>query len=122
MDALRHPVARHHRLDIDKHPARHQCREKLVPAFFAEHPVRHRKDQPIETGEPFERNQLDAVFALGLGRVGERIVHQGGDAVGPDAKPVAGGLGSAPASACPHCRIGHLVLIGRLTPRNPMGP
>jgi len=23
---------------------------------------------------------------------------------------------------CPHCHIGHLLLIGRLTPRNPMGP
>jgi hypothetical protein len=45
-----------------------------------------------------------------------------GDAVEPDARPVAGALGSAPSSACPHCRIGHLVLIGRLTPRNPMGP
>ena len=45
-----------------------------------------------------------------------------GDAAAPDAWPAAGAPGSAQPPACPHCRIGHLVLIGRLTPRNPMGP
>jgi Putative transposase/Transposase zinc-binding domain len=29
---------------------------------------------------------------------------------------------SAEPPICPHCQLGHLVLIGRLTPRNPMGP
>jgi Putative transposase len=29
---------------------------------------------------------------------------------------------SAQPPACPQCHIGHLVLIRRLTPRNPMGP
>jgi hypothetical protein len=41
-----------------------------------------------------------------------------GDTAAPDTGPP----GSAQPLACPHCRIGHLVLIGRLTPRNPMGP
>jgi hypothetical protein len=29
---------------------------------------------------------------------------------------------SAEPPVCPHCRLGHLILIRRLTPRNPMGP
>jgi hypothetical protein len=44
-----------------------------------------------------------------------------GDAAEPDTEPLAGAPASAQPHACPHCRIGHLVLIGRLTPRNPMG-
>jgi len=46
----------------------------------------------------------------------------GGDAAEPNGDPAPGALGSAQPPACPHCRIGHLVLIRRLTPRNPMGP
>jgi hypothetical protein len=30
--------------------------------------------------------------------------------------------GSTEPPVCPHCHIGHLLLIRRLTPRNPMGP
>jgi hypothetical protein len=30
--------------------------------------------------------------------------------------------GAAEPPVCPHCHIGHLILIRRLTPRNPMGP
>jgi hypothetical protein len=29
---------------------------------------------------------------------------------------------SAEPPVCPHCQLGHLILIRRLTPRNPMGP
>ena len=35
---------------------------------------------------------------------------------------ISGALGSAQPPVCPHCRIGHLVLIRRLAPQNPMGP
>jgi hypothetical protein len=44
------------------------------------------------------------------------------DAAEPNGDPAPGALGSAQSPACPHCQIGHLVLIRRLTPRNPMGP
>jgi hypothetical protein len=30
--------------------------------------------------------------------------------------------GATEPPVCPHCHIGHLLLIGRLSPRNPMGP
>jgi hypothetical protein len=45
-----------------------------------------------------------------------------GDAAEPDGNPVAGTGGSAQPPACPQCQIGHLVLIRRLTPQNPMAP
>ena len=41
---------------------------------------------------------------------------------GDAAEPIAGAPASAQPPACPHCRVGHLVLIGRLTPCYPMGP
>ena len=40
----------------------------------------------------------------------------------PAHRDAAGARGSAKTSVCPQCRIGHLVLIRRLTPRNPMAP
>jgi hypothetical protein len=43
-----------------------------------------------------------------------------GDVAAPDGNPSAGR--SDQPSACPQCQIGHLVLIRRLTPRNPMAP
>jgi hypothetical protein len=45
-----------------------------------------------------------------------------GDAAEPDGNPVAGTGGSVQPPACPQCQIGHLVLIRRLTPQNPMAP
>jgi hypothetical protein len=45
-----------------------------------------------------------------------------GDAAAPDGNPGVGTGGSAQPPACPQCQIGHLVLIRRLTPRNPMAP
>ena len=44
------------------------------------------------------------------------------DAPDPTSDHAPGALGSAQPPICPHCRIGHLVLIHRLTPQNPMGP
>jgi hypothetical protein len=38
------------------------------------------------------------------------------------ADPAASARGSPQTPACPHCHTGHLVLIRRLTPRNPMAP
>ena len=45
-----------------------------------------------------------------------------GEAAAPDSDPAPGARESAQLPACPHCQIGHLVLIRRLTPRNPMAP
>ena len=78
--ALRNPVPRYHRLDIDKHPAGRTRAEQFAPAALGEDPVRHGEDQPIEPGEMFERNELDAVFALRVRRVGERIGNRSSDA------------------------------------------
>ena len=44
------------------------------------------------------------------------------DATNPTSDHAPGALGSAQPPICPHCRIGHLVLIHRLMPQNPMGP
>src|SRR6266478_290513 len=44
------------------------------------YPVGYCQDQAVELGEAFERNQLDAVFALRFGRVRERIGNQCPDA------------------------------------------
>jgi hypothetical protein len=62
-----------------------------------------------------------ARLMLGLDQPAAPATGGPGDAAEPNAEPAASALGSAPP-ACPHCRIGHLVLIGRLSPRNPMGP
>jgi hypothetical protein len=40
----------------------------------------------------------------------------------PNSNEASGNPASAQPPTCPRCRIGHLVLIQRLTPRNPMGP
>ena len=56
---LRNPLTRHHRLDIDKHPAGGERGEELAPAVLGEHPVRHGEDQPVELGEMLERDELD---------------------------------------------------------------
>jgi len=102
--ALRDLVAGDRRLDIDKHPTGCQRGKEPVPALLAEHPVRYRENQPVEPGEPVERNQLDAVFTLGLGRVGERIVHQGGDA---ELAQFGDDVGDAAVS-----EVGHVLLEG----------
>jgi len=44
------------------------------------------------------------------------------NATDPTGDHARGALGSAQPPACPQCRIGHLILIRRLTPQNPMGP
>jgi hypothetical protein len=44
-----------------------------------------------------------------------------GNAANPG-DPAPDACGSVQPPACPHCRLGHLVLIRRLTPRNPMAP
>jgi hypothetical protein len=44
------------------------------------------------------------------------------DVAATNRDPAAGARGSAHTPACPQCQIGHLVLIRRLTPRNPMAP
>ena len=44
------------------------------------------------------------------------------NATDPTGDHARGVLGSAQPPACPQCRIGHLILIRRLTPQNPMGP
>jgi hypothetical protein len=36
--------------------------------------------------------------------------------------PALSGERTTQPPACPHCRIGQLVLIRRLTPQNPMAP
>ena len=43
-------------------------------------------------------------------------------ATDPDNDEACGDPRSAQPPACPRCQIGHLLLIRRLTPRNPMGP
>jgi Putative transposase len=45
-----------------------------------------------------------------------------GDGPAAKAEPATGARRSAQPPACPHCQAGHLVLIRRLTPRNPMAP
>src|SRR5205814_7103954 len=42
IDFGRDAIARYRRFDIDKHPARRECGEELVPTLFAEDAVRHR--------------------------------------------------------------------------------
>ena len=66
--------------------------------------MRHGEDQPVEPGEILERGELDAVFGPRLGRVGERIVNQSGDAelaqFGDDTRNAA------------VAQIGHILLEG----------
>jgi len=43
-------------------------------------------------------------------------------ATDPDNDEACGDPRSAQPPACPRCQIGHLLLIRRLTPKNPLGP
>ena len=43
-------------------------------------------------------------------------------ATDPNDQPALASRRSAEPPVCPHCQLGHLILIRRLTPRNPMGP
>jgi Putative transposase/Transposase zinc-binding domain len=43
-------------------------------------------------------------------------------ATDPNDQPALADRRAAEPPVCPHCQLGHLILIGRLTPRNPMGP
>jgi hypothetical protein len=72
----RNLIAGYHRFDINKHPTRRERREQRPPTNFAENPVWHGEDKSVELGKMFQRNQLDVVLALSLGRVGERIGDQ----------------------------------------------
>jgi hypothetical protein len=47
--------------------------KQRVPARLAKDPVRHGEDQSVQFDERFAWNQLDPVFTLGLGGVGEGI-------------------------------------------------
>jgi hypothetical protein len=47
---------------------------------------------------------------------------EGPPATEPNDQPALANPRSAEPPLCPHCQLGHLILIGRLTPRNPMGP
>src|SRR5437016_955526 len=78
--ALRNRAASHRRLYIDENSARSEGGEKLAPTSLGEDAVRHGEDQSVELGETVECYQLDTIFALGFGRVGERVRHQCRDA------------------------------------------
>ena len=67
------PRAVYRRFNIDKYPARDECREKFLPAPRREHTVGYSQYKPVELAKSLERNQFDAVLALGLSRIGKRI-------------------------------------------------
>jgi hypothetical protein len=71
---------------------------------LSEHAVRHGKDQPVEPGEIFERDEVDTVLALGFGRVGERIGNPCRDA---ELAQLGDDVGHAAVA-----QIGHVLLKG----------
>src|SRR6202011_6001171 len=76
----RNRAASHRRLYVDKDPARSEGGEEPAPTSLGEDAVRHSEDQPVELAKLVERYQLDTVFALGFGRVGQRVRHACRDA------------------------------------------